>query len=192
MTNIRQYIRVVKNEDVWCLTDLGYQFLRAALINYCTWGIKQQKCILSQLEVRNIKLAEPSQLPLKALLLLLLLLLSCVSCVRLCVTPQMVAHQAPLSLGFSRQEHWSGLPFPSPMHESETTMCEIDSQWEAAVQHRELSSVLCDNLERWNGVGWEGGPRGRGLYVCIQLIPFNVQQRPTQHCKAIILNKNEI
>ena len=31
----------------------------------------------------------------------------------------MEAHQAPLSLGFSRQEHWSGLPFPSPMHESE-------------------------------------------------------------------------
>ena len=29
------------------------------------------------------------------------------------------SHQAPLSLGFSRQEHWSGLPFPSPMHESE-------------------------------------------------------------------------
>ena len=28
-------------------------------------------------------------------------------------------HQAPPSLGFSRQEHWSGLPFPSPMHESE-------------------------------------------------------------------------
>ena len=27
--------------------------------------------------------------------------------------------QAPPSLGFSRQEHWSGLPFPSPMHESE-------------------------------------------------------------------------
>ena len=26
--------------------------------------------------------------------------------------------QAPLSLGFSRQEHWSGLPFPSPVHES--------------------------------------------------------------------------
>ena len=31
----------------------------------------------------------------------------------------MAAHQAPLSLGFSRQEHWSGLPFPSPTHESE-------------------------------------------------------------------------
>ena len=32
----------------------------------------------------------------------------------------MAAHKAPPSLGFSRQEHWSGLPFPSPMHESET------------------------------------------------------------------------
>ena len=31
----------------------------------------------------------------------------------------MAAHQAAPSLGFSRQEHWSGLPFPSPMHESE-------------------------------------------------------------------------
>ena len=42
---------------------------------------------------------------------LLLLLLSCFSHVRLCATPQTAAHQAPLSLGFSRQEHWSGLPF---------------------------------------------------------------------------------
>ena len=35
------------------------------------------------------------------------------------VRPQTAAHQAPLSLGFSRQEHRSGLPFPSTMHESE-------------------------------------------------------------------------
>ena len=39
------------------------------------------------------------------LLLLLLLLLSRFSHVQLCVTPQMATHQAPLSLGFSRQEH---------------------------------------------------------------------------------------
>ena len=39
--------------------------------------------------------------------------------VRFCATPETAAHQAPPSLGFSRQEHWSGLPFPSPMHESE-------------------------------------------------------------------------
>ena len=49
----------------------------------------------------------------------LLLLLSCFSRVQLCATPETAAHQAPPSLGFSRQEHWSGLPFPSPMHESE-------------------------------------------------------------------------
>ena len=35
-------------------------------------------------------------------------------CVRLFVTLWTVAHQAPLSMGFSRQECWSGLPFPSP------------------------------------------------------------------------------
>ena len=50
---------------------------------------------------------------------LLLLLLSLFSRVQLCATPQMAAYQAPPSLGFSRQDHWSGLPFPSPMHESE-------------------------------------------------------------------------
>ena len=46
--------------------------------------------------------------------LLLLLLLSHFSHVQLCVTPQTAAHQAPPSLGFSRQEHWSGVPLPSP------------------------------------------------------------------------------
>ena len=46
-------------------------------------------------------------------------LLSRFSCVRPCATPETAAHQAPPSLGFSRQEHWSGLPFPSPIHESE-------------------------------------------------------------------------
>ena len=46
-------------------------------------------------------------------------MLSHFSRVQLCVTPEMAAHQAPPSLGFSRQEHWSKLPFPSPMHESE-------------------------------------------------------------------------
>ena len=50
---------------------------------------------------------------------MLLLLPRRFSHVQLCTTPWTAAHQAPLSLGFSRQEHWSGLPFPSPMHERE-------------------------------------------------------------------------
>ena len=67
-------------------------------------------------------------------LLLLLLLLSCFSCVRLCATPEMAAYQALLSLGFSRQEHWSGLPFPSPMHESKKwkwsrSVSEVAQKW---------------------------------------------------------------
>ena len=44
-----------------------------------------------------------------------LLLLSRFSHVRLCGTPWTAAHQPPLSTGFSREEDWSGLPFPSPI-----------------------------------------------------------------------------
>ena len=64
-------------------------------------------------------------------LLLLLLLLSSISRVWLCATPETAAHQAPPSLGFSRQEHWSGLPFPSPN--------------ERAVPLKEGGSTLCRN-----------------------------------------------
>ena len=45
---------------------------------------------------------------------LLLLLLSCFSRVRLFSTPWTVAYPAPPSMGFSRQESWSGVPLPSP------------------------------------------------------------------------------
>ena len=67
---------------------------------------------------------------------MLLLLLSCFSHVRLCATPKIAAYQAPPSLGFSRQEHWSGLPFPSPMHESK--------KWSEVAQ---LCPTLCDSMD---------------------------------------------
>ena len=74
----------------------------------------------------------------------LLLLLSHFSRVWLCVTPWTAAHQACLSLGFSRQEHWSGLPFPSPMHESEkwkwSRSVVSDPQWPHGLQP---SRLLC-------------------------------------------------
>ena len=44
---------------------------------------------------------------------IVLVLLCCSLCLTLC-DPGTVAHQAPLSMGFSRQEHWSGLPGPPP------------------------------------------------------------------------------
>ena len=69
--------------------------------------------------------------------LLLLLLLSRFSCVWLCATPETAAHQASRSLGFSRQEHWSGLPFPSPMHESEKW------KWSRSVMSRSSNPMDC-------------------------------------------------
>ena len=44
--------------------------------------------------------------------------------VQLLGTPWTAAHQAPPSMGFSRQEYWSGVPFPSPMHESESEVAQ--------------------------------------------------------------------
>ena len=67
-----------------------------------------------------------------------------------------MAHQAPLSLGFSRQEHWSGLPFPSPMHESEKWKwsCSVisDSVWP---HRRQPTRLPCpwDSPDKNTGVG---------------------------------------
>ena len=89
--------------------------------------------------------------------MLLLLLLSCFSHVRLCATPQTAAHQAPLSLGFSRQDHWSGVPFPSPMHESEkwkwsrsVSVRLFVTPWTAAYQAP--PSMGFSRQEYWSGV----------------------------------------
>ena len=48
-----------------------------------------------------------------------------------------------------------------------TTVRDMDSQWEAAVWHRELSSGLCDDLEGGGGGIREGGPKGRdtGMHI---------------------------
>ena len=50
------------------------------------------------------------------------------------VTPWTITHEAPLSMGFLRQEHWSGLPFtspgglPDPGIEPESPALQVDSQ----------------------------------------------------------------
>ena len=63
-----------------------------------------------------VQKACPMSVPRHILLLsvLLLQLLSCFSRVRLFATPWTVARQAPLSMAFSRQEYWSGVPCPPP------------------------------------------------------------------------------
>ena len=52
------------------------------------------------------------------LVIVIMLLLSCFSCAQLFTTPWTAAHQAPPSIGFSRQEYWSGVPLPSPVQPS--------------------------------------------------------------------------
>ena len=60
------------------------------------------------------KKREKQKLAISFIPLLLLLLLSRFIRVRLCATPWTAAYQVPPSMGFSRQEYWSGLPLPSP------------------------------------------------------------------------------
>ena len=100
--------------------------------------------------------ASKGEIPVKWALLLLLLL-SHFSRVRLCATPEMAAHQAPPSLGFSRQEHCSGLPFASPMQESEkwrwSHSLVPDSQRPHGLQPtRLLRPMGFARQEYWNGL----------------------------------------
>ena len=69
----------------------------------------------------------------------------------------MAAHQAPLSLRFSRQERWSGLPFPSPMHESEKWKWSRSVVSDSVRLHRRQPTRLPLSLgfsrqEYWSGV----------------------------------------
>ena len=76
------------------------------------------------------------------------------SCVWLFATPWTAAHQAPSPMGFSRQEHWSGLPFPSPMHEREkwkwSRVWLLATPWTAA--HQAPPSMGFSRQEYWSGV----------------------------------------
>ena len=102
---------------------------------------------------------------------MLLLLLSRFSRVRLCATPQTAAHQAAPSLGFSRQEHWSGLPFPSPMHESEkwkwSRSVMSNPQWPHGLHaaFQALPSMGFSRQEYWSGV-----PLPSPCYIHIYLL----------------------
>ena len=91
------------------------------------------------------------------MLLLLLLLLSRFSHVWLCATPWTAAHQAPSSMGPSRQEHWSGLPLPSPLGTmlllllsrfSHVRLCA--TPWTAA--HQAPPSLGFSRQEHWSGL----------------------------------------
>ena len=87
--------------------------------------------------------------------------------------------------GEKRVGKWRG--WPGNIH---TTICEIDSQWEFAVDSGSLNH-LCNNLQRWVGVGGRREGQAKGTYVYLWLIHVDVWQRPIRYCKeAIILQLN--
>ena len=89
----------------------------------------------------------------------------------------MAAHQVPPSLGFSRQEHWSGLPIPSPMHEKWKVKGKLLSRvrlfttpWTAA--HQPPPSMGFSRQEYWNAVP-SPSPRSYGNSMFIILRNFH-------------------
>ena len=76
-------------------------------------------------------------------------MLSRFSCVQLCATLWAAACQAPLSTGFSRQEYWSGLPFPSPLRSMNQGKLEVVQQEMAGVN----INILRISELKWTRMG---------------------------------------
>ena len=92
----------------------------------------------------------------------------------------MATHQAPPSLGFSRQEHWSGLPFPSPVQESEKWKWSHSVMSDISLPHRPQPTRL---LHPWDFPGKSTGV-GRHCHclgICIFAIHLLVENRPKRN-----------
>ena len=130
--------------------------------------------------------------------------LSCYSRVQLGETPWTVAHRVPLSLGFSRQGYWTGLPFPSPgdfpdpgilrlLHWQADSLS-LSHQWsEMKVKVTQSCPTLCDPIDYyspWNSPGQNTGVRSlfllqaifltQGLNSALKMdsLPAEAQEKP--------------
>ena len=70
----------------------------------------------------------------------------------------MAAHQASPSLGFSRQEHWSGLPFPSPMHECEVAQScpTVHNPVDCTLPGSALHGIFQARVLEWVAIAFSG------------------------------------
>ena len=98
---------------------------------------------------------------------LLLLLLSRFSRVQLCATPQTAAHQAPPSLRFSRQEHWSGLPFPYPIHESEVAQScpTLSDPMDCSLPGFSVHEIFQARVLEWGAIAFSSVLYSRSLLI---------------------------
>ena len=77
----------------------------------------------------------------------------------------MAAHQAPPSLGFSRQEHWSGLPFPSPVHASENEVAQLcptlSDPMDCSLPGSSIHGIFQATVLEWGAIAFSKSiPRG--------------------------------
>ena len=90
------------------------------------------------------------------------------------MTPWTVAHQAPLSMGFSRQKHWNGLPFPSPGDlpnpgiEPGSPALQADSS-PSEPPGKPQWGLFCNNLEGWERAGG-GREIQEGRDICTPMV----------------------
>ena len=103
-------------------------------------------------------------------MLLLLLLLSRFSRVRLCATPQTAAHQAPPS----RQKHWSGLPFPSPVCESERVVAQscptLSDPMDCSLPGSSVHRIFQARVLEWGAIAFSAS----SLYLPHYVIRFSL------------------
>ena len=95
------------------------------------------------------------------------------------MTPWTIAYQAPLSMGFSRQEYWSGLPFPSPgsLSNQESNPCLLHWQVDSLpLSHLESENHCMSNslqphglYSPWNSPGQNTGVGSLSLFQQIFL-----------------------
>ena len=81
--------------------------------------------------------------------IMLLLLLSCFSHVQLCATPWTAAYQDSPSMGFSRQEYWSGVPLPSPKDYEETINSKHQWKQQLPIGSQSVQSIFLRFIFMW-------------------------------------------
>ena len=120
---------------------------------------------------------------------LLLLLLSRFSRVQFCLTPETAEHQVPLSLGFCRQEHWSGLPFPSPMHEREK--CNKVVQWcptlsdpmDCSLPGSSAHGIFQARVREWVAIAFSIEICIRSAHFSHSVVSDSLQPHESQHAR---------
>ena len=124
----------------------------------------------------------------------LLMLLSRFSRVRLCVTPQTAAHQAPPSVGFSRQERWSGLPFPSPVHASESEVSQscltLSDPMDCSLPGSSVHGIFQARVLEWDAIAFSEERLGISFhYPALPRPHLNTHHTALPYLKWIFLKR---